>query len=42
MMEKIKMIDSLTKNEQSAIFIMFAMANANKKLMDNFLKLIAQ
>jgi len=42
MMEKIKMIDALGKNEQSAIFTMIDMAIANKKLKDNLSQLIAQ
>jgi hypothetical protein len=42
MMEKIKMIDALGKNEQAAIFTMIDMAIANKKLKDNLQNLIAQ
>jgi transcriptional regulator with XRE-family HTH domain len=42
MMEKIKMIDALGKNEQAAIFTMIDMAIANKKLKDNLTQLIAQ
>jgi transcriptional regulator with XRE-family HTH domain len=42
MMEKIKMIDALGKNEQQALFTMIDMAVANKKLKDNLQNLIAQ
>ena len=41
-LEKIKMIDALGKNEQQAIFTMIDMAISNKKLKDNLQSLIAQ
>ena len=42
MMEKIKMIDALAKDEQQAIFKVIDLAIANKKLKDNLQSLIAQ
>jgi transcriptional regulator with XRE-family HTH domain len=42
MMEKIKMIDALAKDEQQAIFKVIDLALSNKKLKDNLQSLIAQ
>lgn len=41
-LEKIKLIDALGKNEQQAIFTMIDMAISNKKLKDNLQSLITQ
>ncbi len=42
MMEKIKMIDALAKDEQQAVFKVIDLAIANKKLKNNLQSLIAQ
>ncbi len=41
LMEKIKMIDTLAKDEQQALFKMIDMAIANKKMKDNLHQLLA-
>jgi transcriptional regulator with XRE-family HTH domain len=41
-LEKIKMIDTLAKDEQQAIFKMIDLAISNKKLKENLTRLIAQ
>jgi transcriptional regulator with XRE-family HTH domain len=42
LMQKIKMIDTLAKDEQTALFKMIDMALSNKRMKDNLQTLIAQ
>lgn len=42
LLEKIKLIDTLGKDEQQALFKMIDIAIANKRMKDNLLNLIAQ
>jgi hypothetical protein len=42
LMQKIKMIDTLAKDEQQALFKMIDLALANKRMKDNLQTLIAQ
>ena len=42
LMQKIKMIDTLAKDEQQALFKMIDMALSNKRMKDNLQTLIAQ